>query len=76
MLCRFLHAEPEDIATFLAKISDKTLRETLSQGVAYMHEGLSSGDKRLVESVQVTVQGVVCSSRDNNLQLIVFTKYF
>ena len=36
---RFLHAEPEDIATFLDKITDKTLRETLSQGVAYMHEG-------------------------------------
>ena len=40
---RFLHAEPEDIATFLDKIADKTLRETLSQGVAYMHEGLTPG---------------------------------
>jgi len=48
---RFLHAEPEDIATFLGKIADKTLRETLSQGVAYMHEGLTQGDKRLVESL-------------------------
>ena len=48
---RFLHAEPEDIATFLDKISDKTLRETLSQGVAYMHEGLQAGDRRLVESL-------------------------
>jgi len=48
---RFLHAEPEDIATFLSKIADKTLRETLSQGVAYMHEGLTQGDKRLVESL-------------------------
>jgi pre-mRNA-splicing helicase BRR2 len=48
---RFLHAEPEDIAAFLSKISDKTLRETLSQGVAYMHEGLTQGDKRLVESL-------------------------
>lgn len=48
---RFLHAEPEDIAAFLSKIADKTLRETLSQGVAYMHEGLTQGDKRLVESL-------------------------
>merc|ERR1719210_2240516 len=48
---RFLHAEPEDIAAFLGKIVDKTLRETLSQGVAYMHEGLQAGDKRLVESL-------------------------
>lgn len=51
VLLRFLHAEPEDIAAFLGKIQDKTLRETLSQGVAYMHEGLSPGDKRLVESL-------------------------
>ena len=48
---RFLQAEPEDIASFLEKISDKTLRETVSQGVAYMHEGLSAGDRRLVESL-------------------------
>ena len=48
---RFLHAEQEDIATFLSKIADKTLRETLSQGVAYMQEGLTQGDKRLVESL-------------------------
>ena len=57
---RFLHAEPEVIATFLDKISDKTLRETLSQGVAYMHEGLTPQDKRLVESLfdSGAVQGV------------------
>ena len=60
---RFLHAEPDVIATFLDKISDKTLRETLSQGVAYMNEGLTPQDKRLVESlfdsgaVQVVVAG-------------------
>ena len=48
---RFLHAEQEDSATFLSKIADKTLRETLSQGVAYMHECLTRGEKRLVESL-------------------------
>ena len=35
----------------LVCLQDKTLRETLSQGVAYMHEGLSSTDRRLVESL-------------------------
>ena len=35
----------------ILSIQDKTLRETLSQGVAYMHEGLSSTDRRLVESL-------------------------
>ena len=61
---RFLHAEQEDSASFLSKIADKTLRETLSQGVAYMHEGLTQGDKRLVESlftVQWAIQVVVAA---------------
>lgn len=29
----------------------QTLKETLSQGVAYMHEGLSAADLRLVEQL-------------------------
>ncbi|KAK9891555.1 hypothetical protein WA026_015516 [Henosepilachna vigintioctopunctata] len=48
---RFFHAEEEDIKPFIDRMSDKTLRETLSQGVAYMHEGLSASDLRLVEQL-------------------------
>ncbi|XP_045467898.1 putative U5 small nuclear ribonucleoprotein 200 kDa helicase [Harmonia axyridis] len=48
---RFFHADEEDIKPFLDRMSDKTLRETLSQGVAYMHEGLSASDLRLVEQL-------------------------
>merc|ERR1719509_350381 len=82
---RFLHAEPEDIATFLAKIQDKTLRETLSQGVAYMHEGLSAGDKRLVESlfdsgaIQVVVAARALAwalSISSHLVIIMDTQYY
>ncbi|XP_017773161.1 PREDICTED: putative U5 small nuclear ribonucleoprotein 200 kDa helicase [Nicrophorus vespilloides] len=48
---RFFHAEEEDIKPFLDRMTDKTLKETLSQGVAYMHEGLTPSDHRLVEQL-------------------------
>ncbi|PSN46005.1 putative U5 small nuclear ribonucleoprotein 200 kDa helicase [Blattella germanica] len=48
---RFFHAEEEDIKPFLDRMSDKTLKETLSQGVAYIHEGLTPSDHRLVEQL-------------------------
>ncbi|KDR19736.1 putative U5 small nuclear ribonucleoprotein 200 kDa helicase [Zootermopsis nevadensis] len=48
---RFFHAEEEDIKPFLDRMTDKTLKETLSQGVAYIHEGLTPSDHRLVEQL-------------------------
>lgn len=48
---RFFHAEDEDMQPFLAKMTDKTLKETLSQGVAYIHEGLTAVDRRMVEQL-------------------------
>lgn len=48
---RFFHADEDDIKPFLERMSDKTLKETLSQGVAYIHEGLSQSDHRLVEQL-------------------------
>ncbi|XP_008558910.1 U5 small nuclear ribonucleoprotein 200 kDa helicase [Microplitis demolitor] len=48
---KFFHAEESDIKPFLDRMSDKTLRETLSQGVAYLHEGLSPDDRHLVEQL-------------------------
>lgn len=50
---RFLHADEEDAVfkQFLDNISDKTLKETLSQGVAYIHEGLTPSDRRIVEEL-------------------------
>lgn len=47
----FLHADVEDIKSFVDKITDKTLKETLVQGVGYLHEGLCSEDKAIVESL-------------------------
>ncbi|KAH0568285.1 putative U5 small nuclear ribonucleoprotein 200 kDa helicase [Cotesia glomerata] len=48
---KFFHAEEADIKPFLDRMSDKTLKETLSQGVAYLHEGLSTDDRHLVEQL-------------------------
>lgn len=48
---KFFHAEESDIKPFLDRMSDKNLRETLSQGVAYLHEGLSVDDRHLVEQL-------------------------
>uniref|UniRef100_A0A8D8QH49 U5 small nuclear ribonucleoprotein 200 kDa helicase n=3 Tax=Cacopsylla melanoneura TaxID=428564 RepID=A0A8D8QH49_9HEMI len=48
---RFFHADEDDIKPFLERMTDKTLKETLSQGVAYIHEGLSQSDHRLVEQL-------------------------
>lgn len=48
---RFFHAEQDDIQPFLERMQDKTLKETLGQGVAYVHEGLSRGDHRLVQQL-------------------------
>ncbi len=47
----FLLADLEDIQSFVDKVSDKTLKETLCQGVAYLHEGLSQLDKDIVLSL-------------------------
>ncbi|OTF82286.1 U5 small nuclear ribonucleoprotein 200 kDa helicase-like protein, partial [Euroglyphus maynei] len=36
---------------FLKEISDPTLRETISNGVAYLHEGTTTKDRRIIETL-------------------------
>lgn len=48
---RFLHAETADIKPFVERISEKTLRETVSQGVGYLHEGVAQSDRHLIEQL-------------------------
>ena len=48
---RYLHAELEDIKPFIQRLTDKTLHETLQQGVGYLHEGLTVQDRRIVEQL-------------------------
>ncbi|XP_067928050.1 U5 small nuclear ribonucleoprotein 200 kDa helicase-like [Watersipora subatra] len=45
---RFLHVTAQDLEPFLLQLNDKTLKETVCNGVAYLHEGLSDTDRRIV----------------------------
>ncbi|UYV81297.1 SNRNP200 [Cordylochernes scorpioides] len=60
---RFLHCTEEDLEPFVAKLTDKTLKETVMNGVAYLHEGLNETDRHWVESLYNSgaVQVVVVS---------------
>uniref|UniRef100_A0A671XYS1 U5 small nuclear ribonucleoprotein 200 kDa helicase n=1 Tax=Sparus aurata TaxID=8175 RepID=A0A671XYS1_SPAAU len=51
------------LAPFLDKINDSTLKETLANGVGYLHEGLSATERRIVEQLfnSGAVQVVVSS---------------
>ncbi|KAI8793415.1 U5 small nuclear ribonucleoprotein 200 kDa helicase [Biomphalaria glabrata] len=48
---RFLHVQEEDLAPFLEKITDLTLKETLANGVGYLHGGLSEIERKCVEQL-------------------------
>ncbi|CAI4227464.1 unnamed protein product [Auanema sp. JU1783] len=50
---RFLHISEQDetFATLLAAINDEALRETLSAGVGFLHEGTSTKDMEIVEKL-------------------------
>uniref|UniRef100_A0A3B3T1P8 U5 small nuclear ribonucleoprotein 200 kDa helicase n=1 Tax=Paramormyrops kingsleyae TaxID=1676925 RepID=A0A3B3T1P8_9TELE len=60
---RFLHCAEKDLAPFLEKLTDNTLKETLANGVGYLHEGLSATERRIVEQLfsSGAVQVVVAS---------------
>ena len=48
---RFLQAEADDVAPFLAKISDPALSHTVAYGIGYLHEGLSADEQRAVKAL-------------------------
>uniref|UniRef100_A0A672JN97 Activating signal cointegrator 1 complex subunit 3 n=1 Tax=Salarias fasciatus TaxID=181472 RepID=A0A672JN97_SALFA len=60
---RFLHCSEKDLAPFLDKLNDPTLKETLANGVGYLHEGLSTTERKIVEQLfnSGAVQVVVSS---------------
>ena len=81
----FLHADETDIKDFVNRISDKTLQQTILQGVGYIHEGLNSTDKRIVESLfdsgaiqVVVVARSLCWALKINCHLVVImdTQYY
>lgn len=46
-----MHCTEKDLAPFLEKINDSTLKETLANGVGYLHEGLSPTERKIVEQL-------------------------
>uniref|UniRef100_A0A452IE01 U5 small nuclear ribonucleoprotein 200 kDa helicase n=1 Tax=Gopherus agassizii TaxID=38772 RepID=A0A452IE01_9SAUR len=60
---RFLHCTEKDLGPYLDKLSDGTLKETLLNGVGYLHEGLTAMERRVVEQLfgSGAVQVVVAS---------------
>ena len=70
---------------FVDKVKDKTLKETLLQGVGYLHEGLESSDKSIVESLfdsgaiqVIVVARSLCWSLTVNCHLVIImdTQYY
>jgi pre-mRNA-splicing helicase BRR2 len=49
--CKFLHVDPAELQQLVDKMEDKTLKETLMNGVAYLHEGTSELDMRIVSKL-------------------------
>uniref|UniRef100_T1JH32 U5 small nuclear ribonucleoprotein 200 kDa helicase n=1 Tax=Strigamia maritima TaxID=126957 RepID=T1JH32_STRMM len=47
----FLCCDEDDLKPFLEKISDNTLKEVLTRGIAYLHEGLTASDRKIVEKL-------------------------
>ncbi|ESO95607.1 hypothetical protein LOTGIDRAFT_202330 [Lottia gigantea] len=81
----FLHVAESDLDPFLDKISDKTLKETLTNGVGYLHEGLSDREKKVVEQLFNTgaIQVVVVSRNlawgvniTSHLVIVMDTQYY
>ncbi|NXA56710.1 U520 helicase, partial [Nothocercus julius] len=48
---RFLHCAEKDLIPYLDKLNDNTLKETLVNGVGYLHEGLTAMERRVVEQL-------------------------
>ncbi|KAI2798347.1 hypothetical protein RDWZM_004692 [Blomia tropicalis] len=48
---QFLKVDEQELEPYLNELADETLRETMSNGVAYLHEGTVPKDRRLVEEL-------------------------
>ncbi|GBP32714.1 Putative U5 small nuclear ribonucleoprotein 200 kDa helicase [Eumeta japonica] len=57
---RFLHARADLVQPFLKKVHDKMLKETLNAGVAYLHEGVDSNDRRIVQQLLESGAAQLC----------------
>lgn len=75
---KFLHLSEKDLEPFLLKIGDEELRNFVSNGVAFLHEGTSLNDRYIVEklfranAIQVVVMSAtLCWSTTINAYLVI-----
>ncbi|KAL8902093.1 MAG: hypothetical protein Q9192_000160 [Flavoplaca navasiana] len=62
---RFLHTNVDEIRKLLDHVSEKALVESISHGIGYFHEALSTNDKRIVSHLySVGAIQVMVASRD------------
>jgi pre-mRNA-splicing helicase BRR2 len=82
---RFLHADVEEMRPLLERIHEEALAESISHGIGYYHEALSTSDKRIVKhlynngAIQVLVASrEVCWELDCTAHLVVVmgTQFF
>ena len=62
---RFLHTMVDDIAPLLQRIDETALADSISHGIGYFHEALSTSDKRIVSHLySIGALQVMVASRD------------
>ena len=82
---KFLHCSDDDLKPYLEQLTDKTLCETLSHGVAYTHEGLPEAERSIVDKLfDIGAVQVMVSTRQlawgspisSHLVVIMDTQYY
>ncbi|KIX02460.1 uncharacterized protein Z518_08401 [Rhinocladiella mackenziei CBS 650.93] len=82
---RFLHTNVEELAPFLERIHERALAGSLTHGIGYYHEALSTSDKRIVSHLfRIGAIQVMLASRDvcwelpvtAHMVIIMGTQYF
>ena len=62
---RFLHAAIDEIAPLLQRVNETALADSISHGIGYFHEALSTNDKRIVSHLySIGALQVMVASRD------------
>ena len=62
---RFLHASVEEITPLLDRVHERALAESISHGIGYFHEALSTSDKRIVSHLySIGAIQLMVASRD------------
>lgn len=82
---KFLHCKEEDLEPYLEHVNDETLKETVVNGVAYIHDGTTARERRMVEQLFASgaVQILVASRSlcwglnvSANLVIVMDTQYY